>query len=224
MWARGSPVFFAQRLIWSWMTARSFFDPGLLADFEAGIAQRQHHVVRQDEAVPAEPAQQILPGIAAEPAAVLAEIGHQPDLVVGRPAGEEFAETAMLLGDAFDEGGVVAHRPDLLRVAHDAAVGGEVVPEIVGLEQQPLRLEAEEGLLETRPFLLDHPPHEAGRENALGDRRQDAVVRNAWRSPHCPGSRRATIAARHRRPCALPRAHGFSRNLPFALPCRAVAG
>ena len=52
------------------------------------------------------------------------------------------------------------------------------MPEIVRLEQQPLRLEAEEGLFEARPFLLDHPPDEAGRENPLGHRRQDAVVRH----------------------------------------------
>src|SRR4051812_8222924 len=71
----------------------------LLADLDAGIAQRQHHVVRQDEAVPAEPAQQILAGIAAETAAVLAEISHQPDLVRGRPGGQELAKTAMLFRD-----------------------------------------------------------------------------------------------------------------------------
>lgn len=46
---------------------------------------------------------------------------------------------------------------DLLRVAHDAFVGCQLVPEIITLEQKPLRLEAKEGLLEARPFLLDDP-------------------------------------------------------------------
>ena len=50
------------------------------------------------------------------------------------------------------------------------------MPEIVGLEEQTLRLEAEEGLLEARPFLLDDAPDEAGREDALSHGRQDAVV------------------------------------------------
>ena len=61
------------------------------------------------------------------------------------------------------------------------------MPEIVRLEQQALRLEAEEGLFEARPFLLDHAPHEAGRENPLGHRRQDAVVRHARRAPALSG-------------------------------------
>jgi hypothetical protein len=64
----------------------------------------------------------------------------------------------VLLRDTLDESRVVANRLDLLRIAHDALVGRQLVPEIVRLEQQPLRLEAEKRLFETRPFLLDDAP------------------------------------------------------------------
>jgi len=59
---------------------------------------------------------------------------------------------------------------------HDAAVGCQLVPKVVRLEQEPLRLEAEERFLETRPFLFDDPPHEAGGENPLGHGGENAVV------------------------------------------------
>jgi len=108
-----------------------------------------------------------LSGIAAEAAAVPSEIGHQPDLVVCGPAREEPAEAAMLVRDAFDERGIVAHRPDLLRIANDPAVRRELFPEIVGLEQQPLRLESEESLFEAGPLLLDDSPHETGCKDTL---------------------------------------------------------
>ncbi len=55
-------------------------------------------------------------------------------------------------------------------------IGQQVVPEIVGLERQLGRLEAKEGLLEARPFLLDHAPGKARREHALGHLRENAVV------------------------------------------------
>ena len=179
MCARGRPVSFAQRLICAWMTARSFFDDGFSPISRPASRKREHHVVRQDETVPAQPAQQILPGIAAEPAAVLAEIGHQPDLIVGRPLP---ARNLPKLPCSFEMRSTKAalSRTDLifcgLRTMRLSR--GQLVPEIVGLEQQPLRLEAEEGRFEARPFLLDHAPDEAGRENALGYGRQDAVVGN----------------------------------------------
>ena len=82
----------------------------------------------------------------------------------------------MLLRHTLDEGGVVAHRLDLLRIAHDALVGRQIVPEIVGLEQQPLRLEVEESFLEAWPFLFDDAPDETGGKDALGHNRQNAIV------------------------------------------------
>ena len=148
----------------------------VVADIEASIAQRETEVGRDDEAVPADPAQEILAGIAAQAAAVLAEIGHQADLVVGRPAGQETAEAAMLGRYAVDEGRALAHRLDLLGIADDALVGSEVMPVVVGLEEQPLRLETEERFFEVGPFLLDDAPDEAGRKDAAGHRREDAVV------------------------------------------------
>lgn len=109
---------------------------------------------------------------------MLAEIGHQSDLVVGRPFGKEMTEAAMLSGHTLDEGGIVANGPDLLRIAHDALIGSQIVPEIVRLEQQPLRLETQKSLLEAWPFLLDDPPDETGGEDPLGHGRENAVVRD----------------------------------------------
>jgi hypothetical protein len=109
---------------------------------------------------------------------VLAEIGRQSNLVVLRPCSQEFSEAVVLPGDAVDEDRVLAHRHDLLAVAHDALVGGEVVPEILRLEEQLLRLEADERFLEARPLGFDDAPDEASREYTLGHGRQDAVVRD----------------------------------------------
>src|SRR6185437_13094504 len=67
-------------------------------------------------------------------------------------------------------------RPDLLRVAHDALVGGELLPELGGLEQEPPGIELEERFLEARPLLVDHAPDETRREDTTGHLRQDAVV------------------------------------------------
>ena len=53
------------------------------ADLKPRVAQRRRHVLRDDVGVPPQPAQQVLPGIAAQAAAVLAEEGGQADLVVG---------------------------------------------------------------------------------------------------------------------------------------------
>jgi hypothetical protein len=50
------------------------------------------------------------------------------------------------------------------------------VPEVVGLEHQPLRIEAVKGLLEARPFVLDHAPGEAGAEHPLRHLGENAVV------------------------------------------------
>ena len=73
----------------------------------------------------------------------------------------------MLARDPVDESSVLPDGAYLLRVAHDAFVGSEVVPEVIRLEEQSFRLEAEEGFLETRPFLLDHAPHEPGGKDPL---------------------------------------------------------
>src|ERR1700737_4844564 len=51
------------------------------------------------------------------------------------------------------------------------------MPEVVGLEGQLGRLEAEECFLEAGPFVLDHVPGKAGREHALGHLGENAVVR-----------------------------------------------
>jgi len=58
-------------------------------DIEPGVAQRRSHVTRDYERVPAGPAQEVLPHRSAEPVAMLAEMGHQADLVVGWPPRQE---------------------------------------------------------------------------------------------------------------------------------------
>ena len=150
---------------------------GAGADRHAGIAQAGQHVARQHEGVPAEEAQEILAAEAAQPRAALGEELHQADLIVGRPGREELAEAAVLVRDLEHELRVVAHRLDLAGVAHDALVGHQLFPELGGLEQQRLGIELEERFLEARPLLVDHVPHEARREDALGHLRQDPVVR-----------------------------------------------
>ena len=168
------------------------------------------HVARQDVAVPAEPAQEILPRRAAEPAAVLAQIGRQPDLVVGRPRRQELAEAAMLFGDPLDEDCVLAHRHDLLAVAHDARVGSQLIPEIFRLKEQRLRLETKECLLESRPFCLDYAPNKACREDALGHCGQDAVVGDLGQRGVVGLWPKQLAPAPLRRPCAWPHARGSS--------------
>ena len=107
-------------------------------DRHAGVAQAEQHVARQHEGIPTQEAQQVLAAEAAQPRAALGEHFHQPDLIVGRPVGQEVAEAAVLGCDVGHELGVLAHRLDLLRIAHDALVRGELLPELGGLEQQPL--------------------------------------------------------------------------------------
>ena len=175
-WVIGRPLSFAQALICACAALQILLRRARRADRHAGIAQAQQHVARQHEGVPAEEAQQVLAAEAAQPRAALGEDFQQPDLVVGRPVGQKLAEAAVLGRDLAHEPGVVAHRPDLLRIAHDALVRGELLPELGGLEQQPLGIELEEGLLEARPFLVDDAPHEARREDAGRHFRQHAVV------------------------------------------------
>src|SRR6185312_2594424 len=67
-------------------------------------------------------------------------------------------------------------RADLGAVAHDGGVREQVMPEIVGLEGQLGRLEAEKGFLEARPFRFDHAPGKARGKHALGHFAEDAVV------------------------------------------------
>ena len=94
---------------------------------------------------------------------------------------------------------------------------GELLPELGRLEQQPLGIEAEEGLLEARPLLVDHAPHEAGREDALRHLRQHAVVAAAWPAPCCWASWAAGTPAPCRRPCAWRRARGCDLKETFAI-------
>ena len=147
-----------------------------LGHIEAGVAQTGDHVLRGHEGVVAEEPQQHLAGRAAEPPATLGQDFEQPDLVGGRPIGEELAERAMLLRHIQDEARVLAHRGDLRAVADDAGVHRQLVPELVGLEREPRGLEAEKSLLESGPFRFDHAPGEPGREHPPGHFGEHAVV------------------------------------------------
>src|ERR1700722_745564 len=82
----------------------------------------------------------------------------------------------MLLRYIEDEARVLAHRGDLRAIADDASVFDEPVPEFVGLEREPRRLETEKGLLESGPFGFDRAPGEAGREHPLCHLGEHAVV------------------------------------------------
>jgi hypothetical protein len=64
----------------------------------------------------------------------------------------------------------------ICRVAHDARVLRQRLPELVRLECELRGLEVLESLLEARPFRLDHAPGEAGGKHALRHFRQHAVV------------------------------------------------
>jgi hypothetical protein len=127
-----------------------------------------------------------------------------------------------------NEGGILPDGLDLLRVLHDAAVAGEIVPELVRLEGERLRHEAEEGLLEARPFLLDDAPDKACREDPLRHLRQHAVVGDGGergpvrdRRQQRGQSRLASLALGRACPDRLEIGHGIP---PCALiPCR-IAG
>jgi hypothetical protein len=101
----------------------------------------------------------------------------------------------MRLRDSQDETYVLPHRGDLRAVADDAGVHGELVPELVGLERQQRRFEAEESVLEAGPFGFDHAPGEAGREHPLGHFGEHAIVAKLaqrlgiWRGRHQLGER-----------------------------------
>jgi hypothetical protein len=82
----------------------------------------------------------------------------------------------MLGGNLGNEPGIGTHRHDFLGVAHDAGIAGKPLPELVGLRQQAFWRKAEEGLLEPRPFLLDHAPGKARGKNPLRHVREHAVV------------------------------------------------
>src|SRR5579871_3964737 len=76
---------------------------------EPGVAQARDYVLRGDETVPADEAQEHLPGVAAKPAAALAEQVEQADLVRGRPFAKELAEAAVFPSDLLHKGGIVAN-------------------------------------------------------------------------------------------------------------------
>ena len=172
---RADPLSSAQALNCACTLARSRFEVTVSA-ISSPASRRHSTTSRRDEPVPAEEAQHHLPGIAAEPAAALRKQFEQPDLVGGRPLRQELAEAAVLPGDVLDEAGIGAHRHDLGAVADDARVLHQGVPEVIRLQRQRARLEAEERLLEPRPLGLDHAPRKARRKHPPGHFRQDTVV------------------------------------------------
>ena len=162
----------------------------LLRNIEPGVAQAGDDIPRRHEAVPAEKPEQHLARVPAEAAAALGQKLKQTDLVGGRPSSEEPAETAMLLRHILDETRIVAHRADLRAVADDARVLDERFPELVRLEREPRRLEAEKSGFKTRPLRFDDAPGEAGREYPLGHFRENAIIAELEQ-----GARRAASAA-----------------------------
>jgi hypothetical protein len=158
-------------------------DPGqilfrawLLRDVETGFAQARHHVARRHEAVPADDPQKILTGVPSEPGAAFGQQFEQAEMIVQRPGRQQPAEAAVLARDVGHEPRVMTHGHDLLGVPYDAGIADEPLPELVRLEQQPFRLEPEEGGLEGRPFVVDDAPDKAGAEDPLGHLGQHPVV------------------------------------------------
>ena len=91
----GSPVSAAQALNWSWTWRKSFLELRIVRNIEAGVAQAGDDVGGEHEGVLAEKAQEELPGLAAEPRALLGQEIHEADLIGWRPVGQEFGETAV---------------------------------------------------------------------------------------------------------------------------------
>ena len=126
------------------MLRESRFDVGLSAMSRPASRRADTlSLARNDERVPADPAQEILAGRPSQPVAVLAEIGHEADLVIG-PANlrQDFSERAVSL--AMRSMKAALSRTDMIfwplrtmRVSR-----GQIVPEIIRLEEQSLRLEA----------------------------------------------------------------------------------
>ena len=190
-------------------------------------ASRRQAVTSFDVTKPSQPRKRSkhLAGIAAEPAAAFGQQVQQPDLVRGRPFRQETAEAAMFFRDLLQEAGVIAHRHDLGAVAHDPRIARELLPEIVRLECQRGRLKAEESLLETRPFGLDHAPGKAGAEHPPCHLRKHAVVtkldqgfRVRDRRQQFLERRRPSLAFLGARPDGFERSHAAR---PFPLPAEA---
>lgn len=61
---------------------------GLFGNFKPAGTQARTHIVAEDEAILANEADEVHCGIAAQPATLLLQPGHQADLVAGRPLGK----------------------------------------------------------------------------------------------------------------------------------------
>src|SRR5262245_15387261 len=100
-----------------------------LCDLDPAIAQTRDHIVRGDETILANEAQEKLARAPAETRAAFGKELEQSDLVGRRPLRQELPKAAVLARNLGHERCVVANGFDLLRVAHDALVTRKLLPE-----------------------------------------------------------------------------------------------
>ena len=105
-------------------------------DVESGRDEASRDVDRRDEAISADKAQEVLTGMPTEPRAAFGQVIEKANLIIGRPSSQEFSEAAVLACGFGDERRIRPDGADLLRVAHDARIARESVPEFVGFELQ----------------------------------------------------------------------------------------
>nr|GFA08047.1 hypothetical protein [Tanacetum cinerariifolium] len=124
--------------------------------------ERSHHVMAGDEGVLADHAQETGRRQPAHLVAVLEQIAPQPDDVGHWPVGDEIAEAAVFMGDVEDQLRVARHALELAQVADDPRVLHQAFQMVAAHQRDFFRVEAEEDLLEGRPFGVHQAVFEAG--------------------------------------------------------------
>ncbi|RMO26391.1 hypothetical protein ALQ45_05845 [Pseudomonas amygdali pv. morsprunorum] len=107
--------------------------------------------------------------------AVFGNVLPQAGDVIDRPLGDEFAETAVLLFDVQNQLCIARHALEFAQVADDARILHQPLQVISPHQHDFFRVEAEEDLLERRPFRVHQTVFQACTKHAQGHGRQIAV-------------------------------------------------
>ncbi|RMT40023.1 hypothetical protein ALP47_05118 [Pseudomonas savastanoi] len=107
--------------------------------------------------------------------AVFGQVLPQASNVIDRPLGDEFAETAVLLFDVQNQLRIARHALEFAQVADDARILHQPLQVISTHQHDFFRVEAEEDLLERRPFRVHQTVFQACTKHAQGHGRQIAV-------------------------------------------------
>src|SRR5690606_13399690 len=118
----------------------------VVGGYNACALEAGNHVARQDEAVLADETQEVLSGVAAQPAAPLLQHRPQADQVRARPLSYELTKTARTGGDIENEPCVRGHGDDLGHVAHNPGVAADRVEFVVVQKGVAAWVEIVEGL------------------------------------------------------------------------------